>query len=78
VVTERPENTSSMRGGLCALCVSTSYVSHARTPNAPYTSSAGYVVRIRENFGSAAGDSVTGKPSSCFTTFTPCTSATIL
>ena len=31
-----------------------------------------------ENFGSAPSDSVSGRPSSFFTRFVPCTSATIL
>ena len=37
-----------------------------------------FVIRSSENFGSAAWLSVTGRPSSFFTTLTPCTSATIL
>jgi hypothetical protein len=37
-----------------------------------------FAIRRSDHFGSAATLSLSGRPSSFFTTFTPCTSATIL
>src|SRR5262245_436967 len=44
----------------------------------PLTSALYFLIRSNDHFGSAATLSVSGRPSSFFTTLTPCTSATIL